>query len=64
MTRFNKIFVSLLAVSVFLLGVDSAYAQKAVKVGKKLPAWEEDEPVEETKPPVTPRRSLDSFVFV
>ena len=30
----------------------------------KLPAWEEDEPVEETKPPVTSRRSLDSFVFV
>jgi hypothetical protein len=30
----------------------------------KLPAWEEDEPVEETKPTVTPRRSLDSFVFV
>lgn len=40
MTRFNKIFVSLLAVSVLLFGVDSAYAQKTVKVGKKLPAWE------------------------
>lgn len=35
----------------------------------KLPEWQEEEPVDETNPsviesPVTPRRSLDSFVFV
>jgi beta-lactamase superfamily II metal-dependent hydrolase len=40
MTRLNRILVSLLAISAFLLGMDPASAQKAVKVGKKLPAWE------------------------
>ena len=35
----------------------------------KLPEWQEDELVDEAKPsvvepPVTPRRSLDNFVFI
>ena len=40
MKRFNAILVSFLTVSAFLLGAVSVSAQKPVKVGKKLPAWE------------------------